>query len=323
MTFTLRAGETGAGTGPAPDGVSPADGRAPAGHPADGHPAGGHAADEPAAAGSGDAGGRAPLDGRTVTAYLARIGAHRPARPTAEALAELHERHVMTVPFENVDFHLRRPMDIGAGAIEKIVTRRRGGTCYELNGAFSELLRALGYDVTVLAGRVIEHGVPGPVLGHMLLRVVAADSPYPWLVDVGYGRGARRPLRFDSSEPQADPHGVFRLAGGAPYGDLDLLRDEVPQYRIEARPRTVEDFTHMWWWYCNFPGSPHLTHLYCTLPTPTGRVTLSGDTLSVREAGRREKRVLAGDEEVRAAYRTWFGLDLDELPPPPAPAGGA
>ncbi|MEZ0075107.1 arylamine N-acetyltransferase [Planotetraspora sp. GP83] len=256
------------------------------------------------------------LDDETVAAYLGRIGARRPERATAGALRELHERHLMSIPFENIDFHLRKPIYIGADAIEKIVGRRRGGTCYELNGAFFELLRALGYDATVLAGRVAEDGELGPVLGHMLLRVVAEDSAEPWLVDVGYGRGARHPLRFDAREPQDDPQGTFQLFAG-PFGDLDLLRDGVHQYRIETRPRTVADFLHMWWWYRHSGESPHITHLYCTVPTATGRVTISGNTLIVRETGRRTKQVIEDDDELRAAYRTWFGLEIDELPPLP------
>ncbi|MFC0863836.1 arylamine N-acetyltransferase [Sphaerimonospora cavernae] len=258
------------------------------------------------------------LDDETVDAFLRRIGAARPARPTVDALFDLQERHVMSVPFENVDFHLRRPIHIGAQAIEKIVTRRRGGTCYELNGAASELLRALGYDVVVLAARIAEDGEFGPVLGHMLLRVLAEDHPEPWLVDVGYGRGPRRPLRFGSREPQRDPHGEFQLVG-APHGDLDLMRDGIHQYRLETRPRTVADFTHMWWWYRHSDDSPHLTHLYCTMPTADGRVTLSGNVLTVRAAGRQTRQVIDDEAELLRAYRTWFGIELDELPPPPAP----
>src|SRR5690606_6046973 len=230
----------------------------------------------------------------TVDAYLERIGAARPARPTVEALFELQERHVMTVPYETLDFHLRRPQPIGAPAIEKIVGRRRGGTCYELNGSLSALLAALGFEVDVLGARVNDGGEWGAVLGHMLLRVVAADSPERWLVDVGYGRGPRLPLRFGERGPQQDPHGVFQVRP-APLGDLDVLRDGKLQYRVETRPRTVGDFEHVWWWYRNDLTSPMNANLYCTLPTAGGRVTLSGDTLTLRENGSRTTVVFDGD----------------------------
>lgn len=255
------------------------------------------------------------LDEQTVAAYLRRIGARRPDEPTSAALRDLHDRHVLTVPFENVDFHLREPMGIGAGAIEKVVARRRGGTCYELNGAFFELLRVLGFDAEVLAGRVADGGELGPIIGHMALRVRTTDSPDPWLVDVGYGRGARLPLRWVTGAPQQDPHGAFELAE-APHGDVDLLRDGRLQYRLEDRPRLVADFETMWWWYQHSPESPHLRNLYCTIPTDDGgRATLSGTTLTVREKGAKLTMVIEDEDELRETYRARFGVELADLPP--------
>src|SRR5581483_8171450 len=120
-------------------------------------------------------------------AYLERIAAERPAEPTLDALADLALAHLYTVPFENLDIAAGRPLSVDAGAIyDKIVRRRRGGFCYELNGLFSCLLRALGYDVTLLAAQVPEppDGTPRPDRAHLVLLVRLED---PWLVDVGWG----------------------------------------------------------------------------------------------------------------------------------------
>src|SRR5437763_12528188 len=121
-----------------------------------------------------------------VDGYLARIGAARPEAPTAKALAELHERHVLAVPFENLSVHWREPIVLEDDAlVDKIARRRRGGFCYELNGAFAALLRALGFPVTLLAGKVYGDGEFGPPFDHLALRV---DLGEPWLADVGFGR---------------------------------------------------------------------------------------------------------------------------------------
>ena len=91
-----------------------------------------------------------------VDAYLARIGAARPERPSTEALQVLHAAHLRSVPFENLSIHLGEPVILDESALlDKIVGRRRGGFCYELNGLFAALLTALGFDVTLLAGRVL------------------------------------------------------------------------------------------------------------------------------------------------------------------------
>ena len=96
--------------------------------------------------------------------YLDRIGASPPSSADAAALAELTRRHLASVPFENLSIHLGEPIELDEDALlAKIVDRRRGGFCYELNGAFGALLAHLGYDVTLLAARVFgDGGALGP-----------------------------------------------------------------------------------------------------------------------------------------------------------------
>src|SRR5215472_18946925 len=90
-----------------------------------------------------------------ASSYLSRIGYSGPREPTAETLRALHRAHMIAVPFENLDISLGRTIIAEEGAIlKKIVGMRRGGFCYELNGAFAALLRALGYRVTLLSARV-------------------------------------------------------------------------------------------------------------------------------------------------------------------------
>src|SRR5215210_475819 len=95
------------------------------------------------------------MDDGGVDRYLDRIGANRPMRADADALAELQLRHLRSVPFENLSIHLGEPIVLQEAAlVDKLVERRRGGFCYELNGAFAALLSAFGYRVTLLAASV-------------------------------------------------------------------------------------------------------------------------------------------------------------------------
>ena len=95
------------------------------------------------------------MDEPELRAYLDRIGAERPALLDAGALAALHRAHLLTVPIENLSNHLAEPISLDEGGLlAKIVTKRRGGFCYELNGAFALLLEALGARVTRVAARV-------------------------------------------------------------------------------------------------------------------------------------------------------------------------
>jgi N-hydroxyarylamine O-acetyltransferase len=258
------------------------------------------------------------MDGKGLDAYLARIGAARPTRADAAALRELQLRHLLAVPFENLSIHLGEPIVLEPAALlDKLVRRRRGGFCYELNGAFADLLSTLGFGVTLLAARVFGEDGPGPPFDHLALRVdVGGDGP--WLADVGFGRHSSYPLRLGSRDEQADPGGTFRIAETTD-GDLDVIRDGQPQYRLEPRPRSLADFEPTCWWQQTSPRSHFTRSLVCSLLTGDGRVTLSDRTL-IRTAGdRREERTLTGDAEALDAYRTWFGIVLDRLPRSPTP----
>jgi N-hydroxyarylamine O-acetyltransferase len=246
-----------------------------------------------------------------LAAYLARIGATRPARPDAQALRDLQRRHLFAVPFENLSIHLGQPVELTEEAlVEKVVRRRRGGFCYELNGIFGALLSALGFPVTLLAARVHGHAGYGPPMAHLALRV---DAPEPWLVDVGFGRFSRHPLRLDVRADQPDPAGTFRVTVGE-HGTLDVAMDGEPQYRLEPLPRTLSDFEPTCWWQQTSPASDFTRSLFCSLPTSTGRVTLSERTLIRTDRSSRHERLLATDTEVLGAYRTHFGVVLDRVP---------
>jgi arylamine N-acetyltransferase len=126
-----------------------------------------------------------------VPAYLDRIAYTGPLVPTADVLRDLHRAHLFTVPFENLDIALGRKIVCDEnGFVQKIVEQRRGGFCYELNGAFAALLRAIGFEVTLLSARVPrEDGTDGPEFDHLALRIDLGES---WLADVGFEWGKAR-----------------------------------------------------------------------------------------------------------------------------------
>ena len=77
-----------------------------------------------------------------IQSYLVRLGVRLGGTPSAEQLRMLHERHLLSVPFENLDIHRGAEIVLDEEQIlDKIVSSRRGGFCYELNSAFAWLLR--------------------------------------------------------------------------------------------------------------------------------------------------------------------------------------
>ncbi|GGY31275.1 N-hydroxyarylamine O-acetyltransferase [Streptomyces omiyaensis] len=259
------------------------------------------------------------LSDADVERYLERIGAARPERADAGALRELHLRHLLTVPFENLSIHLGQDIVLDEKAlVDKVTAARRGGFCYELNTAFAVLLRALGHRVELLQARVVgPDGRVGIPYDHMALLVETEDGGR-WLADVGFGDHSHHPLAFDERGEQADPSGVFviREVPGAE-GDLEVVRDGKPQYRLELRPRLLADFTAGAWYHRTSPDSHFTRGVICSLLTEDGRISIGGRKLYRTVGGERTERELGTDEELREAYREHFGIVLDALPASP------
>ncbi len=151
-------------------------------------------------------------------AYLQRIGLTGDGiAADLNTLRSLQRSHLVTVPFENLDIHWKRPILLDTHKFfEKIVTKNRGGFCYELNGLFNELLRYLGFNTRLISARVFNGKEHGPEFDHAAILVDLPEGTY--LADVGFGEFAAEPLRFVTDEEQPDANGIFtlvQLASGA------------------------------------------------------------------------------------------------------------
>jgi N-hydroxyarylamine O-acetyltransferase len=253
-----------------------------------------------------------------VQYYLERINYFGPTVPAADVLRDLHLAHLQSVPFENLDIHLGRPITLSEAYLyEKIVVHRRGGFCYELNGLFAWLLRELGFDVTLLSSRVFDgEGAAGPEFDHLALRVTcpadAAAPTTPWLADVGFGDSFRLPLRLDQTgRPQHVGQGAYRIAH---YEEDLLLQREmdgawVNQYSFSRQPRQLAEFAPMCHFHQSSPDSHFTRQRICSLATENGRITLSDERLIETTDGKRRERAVSEDE-YRSILAAKFGISL-------------
>jgi N-hydroxyarylamine O-acetyltransferase len=247
-----------------------------------------------------------------VAAYLARIGYSGPTERSVETLRQVHRAHMFSVPFENLDIALGRRIVLATGSfMYKIVKERRGGFCYELNGAFASLLEALGFKVTLLSARVPRNdGSVTPEFDHLTLRV---DLEEPWLADVGFGDFILDPLRLQVGSKQRQDPGVFRIVQ---HGDdlhvekLQVNGTNVEQYRFTSQPRRLEEFAGMCHFHQTSPESPFTRKSVCSLALPHGRVTVADRKLIETNKGTRHERVLASDDEWRGVLKAKFGVVL-------------
>lgn len=249
-------------------------------------------------------------------AYLARIKYAGELDTTFEALSSLQEAHLLSVPFENLDIHKGTRIVLDpARLFQKIVTMKRGGFCYELNGLFHWLLQELGFQAKLAMGRVYDHkrGSYGPAFDHML-NLVEIDEQV-WLADVGFGDFSMHPLEFRLNQPLADINGVFIIKKR----DNDYFRVSrfsekekryIPEYIFSTKERHIADFSEMCLYHQTSPDSHFTQKKICSIATASGRITLTDERLIVTDSGRRTESTIRNMEEFDTALATYFNIVL-------------
>lgn len=255
-----------------------------------------------------------------VQAYLQRIGYQGALTPDIDLLRSLHRAHLFTVPFENLDIHLGREIVCDESRIlRKIVNEKRGGFCYELNGAFAALLRALRFRVTLLSCRVArQDGSYGSEFDHLTLRV---DLEEPWLADVGFGDCFLEPLRLGSRLEHEQSGRIYRLTSrmtspastDAVFG-LEVMAEGKwkTEYAFTLQPRELSDFAGMCHYHQTSSESHFTRQRICSLATPEGRLTLSDNKLIETRGASRQETSLSGDHDWQAKLSEVFGVVLPE-----------
>jgi N-hydroxyarylamine O-acetyltransferase len=247
-----------------------------------------------------------------VLAYFDRIGHQGPSPPSLGTLQALHRAHLTAVPFENLDIALGRPVVCEEATIlGKIVTRRRGGFCYELNGAFAALLRELGFRVTLLSARVPrDDGSEGPQFDHLALRV---DLDEPWLADVGFGDSFLEPLRLHMGMEQSQGRRTFRIVDQHNSLHVEVAEPGASwtrEYSFSLIPRQLGDFADMCRYHQTSPESPFTRKRVCSRATSDGRITLTERRLIVTREGKQEESLLASEQDWQAALKKYFQIEL-------------
>jgi N-hydroxyarylamine O-acetyltransferase len=246
-----------------------------------------------------------------VRQYLDRLQVEAAGPPTVEQLAFLHEQHLLRIPFENLDIHWGVPIALDEDEIlKKIVEKRRGGFCYELNTAFAWLLRQLGYSVKMFAAEVAkDEGGFGIPFDHMVLHVSLDGA---WLADVGFGDSFRYPVPLMSEVGIEQLGERFRFMVEGDWWILQRSRwDEEgfkPQYRFRLASHQLSDFDSGCRYHQTSPKSTFTQGPVCTRALPGGRVTLTKDKLVTSRHRVRSEEPIEGHSQWAAALEKWFEI---------------
>ena len=217
-----------------------------------------------------------------IKAYFHRIGLELPEdlTPNSALLRQLHLAHCTTVPYENLDMIRGIPTSLEEDALfHKIVEEGRGGLCFELNGSFGNLLRALGYQVTDYAARYLRGESTLPMRRHRVLKVEATDGI--WLCDVGIGEVCQRePVRLEEGLVQEQFGETYKLEKEEFLGWVlwDLYKGSWRKfYSFTEEPQLEVDYIAPNFYCEQHPDSPFNKKEMFAVKTLDGRKTLDGN----------------------------------------------
>lgn len=231
--------------------------------------------------------------------YLARFYGTENKGISIFNLSELQRLHVQHIPFENLDVIRRVPIYLNLPRIyEKIVNRKRGGYCYELNGLFSWLLTEMGYDAHLVAATVLRPTGKWAKADTHAAIIVQLDQPY--LIDVGFGDSTNLPIPLNGEE-RTDISDTYRIIRQPNHSfHLERISDtEIKTlYRFDLSPKALVDF-HEGCVFNQVAKESSFTHTdIVTRATPTGRITLSDRTVTITENNVETKTILSIEEKV-------------------------
>jgi N-hydroxyarylamine O-acetyltransferase len=244
--------------------------------------------------------------------YLARIGYTGDRTPSLENLTRLVRCHLETVPFENLSFWhnpCQMPLDVPA-LYDKVVTRRRGGVCCELNTIFCWLLKEMGYDAYNIMVRIFMRPGNAPISHECCIVVLDGKKYY---CDVGFGGpGPKGPVCLAHSEAQDVFGNSFRARSESVFFYIDMPGENgwVPLLQLIDIPATVADFEVFLYFFTAHPDGHFVQMRTVNLCLPKGEyLALSGNTFTGKRNGEKIQREVP-EEEIPALLEKEFGLVL-------------
>lgn len=249
-----------------------------------------------------------------IDAYLERINYQGAIDVSAKTLRNLHISHTLTVPFENLDIHLGQPIVLEPEVLfDKIIRRKRGGYCHELNGLFALLLQQMGFSVEYHMARVIYGAKSLRPRSHQVLLVNVDDQA--WIVDVsfgGHGLIAPLPLQIGIVDHQFSEQ--FQLITDELYGFI--LQYQSQEHWQNLYGFTLETYLPIDYLPANYlastsPDSLFTQHKICTMPTLQGRIFLVDRKLKIISDGKSQEFEAKSNREYLDLLREYFAIEID------------
>jgi N-hydroxyarylamine O-acetyltransferase len=246
----------------------------------------------------------------TLEKYFDRIGYIGNSDKDIATLTDITRCQLFSVPFENLDVQAGKIVSlVPEEIVEKILMRRRGGYCYEVNGIFAMALQELGVPYKFVAARPMTYSVRRPKT-HM--AVVAEVEGEEWLFDLGFGSsGIRAPMRLDEVDIEirqdADKY-MLSKSSNREYLLKALVDGQwAAQYEFDLYLQEWIDFVPANYLNSTHPDSIFVQKLLVVLHNPKGREILCDDTLKSIVNGEITQQVISMENRA-SILAARFGL---------------
>ncbi len=249
--------------------------------------------------------------------YLARLGLDRSLILHAldsELLNMLQFAHVTTVPYENLDIVNGIPLDLGEDALYgKIVTRHRGGYCFEVNSLYDKLLKALGYKTVSCFARYLRgEGDNIPMHRHRVIIAESKDLDGRYFTDVGIGeRAPRLALKLEEGLVQEQLGEAYRFERDGFLGWVlwDLHNGEWNKFMsFTEDPQVDADYIGTSFYCEKHNDSPFNKADMLSIKTENGRMTISGKEFRIFKDGGVTVKLMETDDEYKEILSKYFGI---------------
>jgi len=266
------------------------------------------------------------LDKPKLQKHFSRIGldyADYETKPRDfKMLCELQFAHVTTIPYENLDILHKIPLSLDDDALySKIVENHRGGYCFELNGLYGTLLRALGFGVTDCFARFLRGETDIPMRRHRVLKVEADDGTY--MCDIGIGQSApRNPVKMVIGLHQHQFGEAYKFEKEDFFGWIlyDFHNENWRKmFSFTEEPQVNIDYVSASTWCELHLDSPFNKDIMMAIKTEAGRKTIDGRTFKIFDNASNETnnvQVFAdlNDADLKNTIAAHFGIDCDKVP---------
>ncbi|XP_006989624.1 arylamine N-acetyltransferase 3-like [Peromyscus maniculatus bairdii] len=274
-----------------------------------------------------------------IEAYFERIGYQNPRNKLdLQTLTEILQHQIRAIPFENLNIHCGKPMELSLEAIfDHVVRKKRGGWCLQLNHLLYWALTTIGFETTMLGGRVYVSSASkySNTMLHLLLQVTLSGQKY--IVDAAFPFSSQmwEPLELISGKDQPQVPAIFHLTeeNGTWYLDQTIRQQYVPNqefidsnllkknnyrkiYSFPLDPLTIEDFETVSSYYQVAPTSVMVNTSLCSLQTQDGVHGLLGTIIAYKKFNYKDNVDLVElktlkEEEVEEVLKRIFGIHLE------------